>query len=125
MPTSAGIRETIESIAIAFVLAFLFRTFEAEAFVIPTGSMAPTLMGRHKDVICPEVRLPLSGQRQRGGGPGREALDGPRVSDGRRHVPDVSLHGRPCIAKTIRRTTATAFWWANSPTSSPSRSGGT
>jgi len=43
-------RETIESIVIAFVLAFLFRTFEAEAFVIPTGSMAPTLMGRHKDV---------------------------------------------------------------------------
>ena len=43
-------RETIESIAIAFVRAFLFRTFEAEAFVIPTGSMAPTLQGRHKDV---------------------------------------------------------------------------
>ena len=39
---------------IAFVLAFLFRTFEAEAFVIPTGSMAPTLMGRHKDVECPK-----------------------------------------------------------------------
>ena len=38
----------------AFVLAFLFRTFEAEAFVIPTGSMAPTLMGRHKDVYCPK-----------------------------------------------------------------------
>jgi signal peptidase I len=48
------IRETIESIVIAFVLAFLFRTFEAEAFVIPTGSMAPTLQGRHKDVVCPE-----------------------------------------------------------------------
>jgi signal peptidase I len=45
-------RETVESIVIAFVLAFLFRTFEAEAFVIPTGSMAPTLMGRHKDVFC-------------------------------------------------------------------------
>ncbi|HID22893.1 MAG TPA: signal peptidase I [Planctomycetaceae bacterium] len=45
-------RETIESIAIAFVLAFLFRAFEAEAFVIPTGSMAPTLYGRHKDVVC-------------------------------------------------------------------------
>ncbi len=51
---AAAIRETIESIAIAFVLAFLFRTFEAEAFVIPTGSMAPTLMGRHKDLECPE-----------------------------------------------------------------------
>lgn len=47
-------RETIESIVIAFVLAFLFRTFEAEAFVIPTGSMAPTLMGQHKDLKCPE-----------------------------------------------------------------------
>lgn len=45
-------RETIESLVIAFVLAFLFRTFQAEAFVIPTGSMAPTLMGRHKDVDC-------------------------------------------------------------------------
>jgi signal peptidase I len=49
-------RETIESVVIAFVLAFLFRTFEAEAFVIPTGSMAPTLMGRHKDVTCIECR---------------------------------------------------------------------
>ena len=45
-------RETIESVVFAFVLAFLFRTFEAEAFVIPTGSMAPTLFGRHKDIVC-------------------------------------------------------------------------
>jgi len=52
--SAAGMREVIESVVIAFVLAFLFRTFEAEAFVIPTGSMAPTLMGRHKDVVCPE-----------------------------------------------------------------------
>ena len=47
-----GIRETIEAVAIAFVLAFVFKTFEAEAFVIPTGSMAPTLYGRHKEVHC-------------------------------------------------------------------------
>ncbi|MBL9125168.1 MAG: hypothetical protein JNG90_16140, partial [Planctomycetaceae bacterium] len=45
-----GTRETIESIIIALMLAFLFRTFEGEAFEIPTGSMGPTLMGRHKDV---------------------------------------------------------------------------
>jgi signal peptidase I len=53
-PKREGYREMVESIVVAFVLAFLFRTFEAEAFVIPTGSMAPTLMGRHKDVRCPE-----------------------------------------------------------------------
>ena len=45
-------RETVESIVVAVILAFLFRTFVAEAFVIPTGSMAPTLMGNHKDVAC-------------------------------------------------------------------------
>lgn len=53
-----AVRETIESIVIAFILAFLFRTFEAEAFVIPTGSMAPTLMGRHKDLLCPKCGSP-------------------------------------------------------------------
>ena len=47
-----GLRETIESIVVAFILAFLFRAFEAEAFVIPTGSMAPTLYGRHKELHC-------------------------------------------------------------------------
>lgn len=45
-------RETVESVVVAFVLAFLFRAFVAEAFVIPTGSMAPTLMGAHKDITC-------------------------------------------------------------------------
>lgn len=47
-------RETIESIVVAVILAFLFRAFIAEAFVIPTGSMAPTLQGRHMDVECEE-----------------------------------------------------------------------
>ncbi|HTM55343.1 MAG TPA: signal peptidase I [Pirellulales bacterium] len=52
--SSRAIRETVEAIAVAFVLAFLFRTFEAEAFVIPTGSMAPTLLGQNKDLFCPK-----------------------------------------------------------------------
>ncbi len=53
-----ALREIVESVVVAFVLAFLFRTFEVEAFVIPTGSMAPTLMGRHKDVTCPKCGYP-------------------------------------------------------------------
>ncbi len=52
-----SIRDFIEQIVIAFILAFLIRGFEAEAFVIPTGSMAPTLMGRHKEVTCPECGI--------------------------------------------------------------------
>ncbi len=51
-----GWRDTIESIVIAFIFAFLFRTFIAEAFIIPTGSMAETLYGRHKDVNCPQCK---------------------------------------------------------------------
>ena len=47
-----GVRETIESIIVAIILAMLFRGFEAEAFIIPTGSMAPSLQGQHMDVEC-------------------------------------------------------------------------
>ncbi len=52
--TVRGIRETVEAVVTAVILAFLFRAFEAEAFIIPTGSMAPTLQGRHFDVQCPK-----------------------------------------------------------------------
>lgn len=53
-----SIRETIESLAVALIAAFLLRTFVVEAFVIPTGSMAPTLMGRHRDVTCAKCGYP-------------------------------------------------------------------
>jgi signal peptidase I len=74
---SHAIRETVESIVIAFVLAFLFRTFEAEAFVIPTGSMAPTLMGRHKDVVCPKCgyRYQVSASEEENEDPGGRTSD--------------------------------------------------
>ena len=41
------IKETLISVIIAFILAFVFRAFVIEAFIIPTGSMAPTLLGQH------------------------------------------------------------------------------
>ncbi len=47
-----GVRETVESIVVALILAFVFRAFIVEAFVIPTGSMAPTLYGAHGTVLC-------------------------------------------------------------------------
>lgn len=51
-----GIRETIDSIIVAFILAFVFRAFVAEAFVIPTGSMAPSLYGKHAAHRCSNCR---------------------------------------------------------------------
>jgi signal peptidase I len=44
--------ETLESIIVAFVLAFIFRAFIVEPFVIPTGSMGPTLYGAHVEFKC-------------------------------------------------------------------------
>ena len=51
-----GVRETIESLLVAVLLALMFRAFESEAFVIPTGSMAPSLTGQHYDLECENCR---------------------------------------------------------------------
>lgn len=38
----------------AMILAFMFRAFLVEAFVIPTGSMALGLLGAHRAFVCPD-----------------------------------------------------------------------
>ena len=48
----SSVKETLESILVAFILAFIFRAFIVEAFVIPTGSMGPTLLGAHMRFTC-------------------------------------------------------------------------
>ena len=37
-----SLKEALDHIILAFILAFVFRAFVVEAFVIPTGSMATT-----------------------------------------------------------------------------------
>jgi signal peptidase I len=54
LPSPAAIRDFIESLVLILAWTLIARAFAVEAFVIPTGSMAPTLMGRHKDVQCPQ-----------------------------------------------------------------------
>jgi len=39
----SGIKETVETIVIALLLAFVIRTFVVETFWIPSGSMKPNL----------------------------------------------------------------------------------
>lgn len=51
---AAEVANTFEWLITAFVLAFVFRAFVMEAFRIPTGSMADTLMGAHFQLRCPQ-----------------------------------------------------------------------
>ena len=47
-----SLKEALDHIILAFILAFVFRAFVVEAFVIPTGSMATTLLGAHTNFAC-------------------------------------------------------------------------
>lgn len=48
-PFESWIRENLEAIVIAFVMALIIRCFCIEVFKIPSSSMEPTLMGDAKD----------------------------------------------------------------------------
>lgn len=68
-PAEGSIKETVESILVAFVLAFIFRAFVVEAFVIPTGSMAPTLLGAHMRYHCTDCGYEWDVNFSAGNGP--------------------------------------------------------
>ena len=71
-------RELIEALAIALVLAFLFKAFIIELYSIPTGSMASTLMGRHKDVNCIICDFPFQFSASQ---ESNDGADNPRARD--------------------------------------------
>jgi signal peptidase I len=52
-PGGSLIRHVAESLLILAATVLIFRTFAAEGYLISTGSMAPTLLGYHKQVTCP------------------------------------------------------------------------
>src|SRR5215212_6196423 len=47
-------REVFETVVFVVVLVLMLKLFVAEAFVIPTGSMASTLWGDQIKVTCPD-----------------------------------------------------------------------
>ena len=51
-----GFRELLETIVFVVVLVLVLKSFIAEAFVIPTGSMAETLYGYQKQINCPSCK---------------------------------------------------------------------
>ncbi|HWE38290.1 MAG TPA: signal peptidase I [Isosphaeraceae bacterium] len=56
-PRPSASRPTAEFLVVLLLSVLLFRTFAAEAYIVPTGSMAPTLMGMHREVTCPDCRM--------------------------------------------------------------------
>ena len=52
-------RQTVEFLLLLGIGILLLRTFAAEAYVVPTGSMAPTLLGLHKELTCPNCQFPF------------------------------------------------------------------
>ena len=56
-PNRSGFRETIETLVFVTILVLMLKCFVAEAFVIPTGSMAETLLGYQKFVTCPDCKF--------------------------------------------------------------------
>jgi signal peptidase I len=53
-------RQTVEFLLILSISILLFRTFAAEAYIVPTGSMAPTLLGNHRELACPNCAFRFS-----------------------------------------------------------------
>ena len=61
----SNVRETLEAIAVALLLALLIRTFVVQAYKFPSGSMLPTLqIGDHllvnKFVYGPRLEIPFT-----------------------------------------------------------------
>jgi signal peptidase I/DNA-directed RNA polymerase subunit RPC12/RpoP len=61
-PPVDSVREVIETVVFVVVLVLMLKSFAAEAFVIPTGSMAETLWGYQKVVECPScgIKFPVN-----------------------------------------------------------------
>jgi signal peptidase I len=56
-PPQGMLRFTVESAVLLAVAVTIFRAFFAEGYMISTGSMAPSLLGYHRQVCCPACAL--------------------------------------------------------------------
>ena len=111
-PKSESPKTIIEQVIVALALAFIFRGFVVEAFVIPTGSMATTLLGAHMRFDCPDCGWEFTANYDTGGGatgvPSKALLGGqPRVYNircpncGYRLPPEDGPGNKDAVAPTV------------------------
>ena len=55
-PEPSPLRPTAEFLVVLLIGILVFRSFAAEAYIVPTGSMAPTLLGLHREYVCNNCR---------------------------------------------------------------------
>ncbi|MFO0816053.1 MAG: S26 family signal peptidase [Gemmatales bacterium] len=60
-------RETFETVSFVVFLVLMLKAFVAEAYVIPTGSMATTLLGDHMHLQCPRCQQKYTVNASNGG----------------------------------------------------------
>ena len=59
-PHHVGAPRLLFTVAVTFTIIFLFlRTAAVEPFGVPTGSMAPALIGNHRECPCPRCTYPI------------------------------------------------------------------
>jgi len=51
-PSASSWRQSVELILCLMLTVCMFRTWCAESYVVPTASMAETVVGLHRDIIC-------------------------------------------------------------------------
>lgn len=73
-------REWFETVSFVVFLVLMLKAFVAEAYVIPTGSMATTLLGDHMYLTCPRCgeKYPVNASN------GGERLEQEKLNDGRK-----------------------------------------
>lgn len=96
-------RENIEAFLFAVVLAIIIRHFSLEAFEIPTGSMANTLLGMHAWTECPNCGTQYPIALPSNSATGRIALD----------YRSVTVYRGACPNPRCRRTLHLAPYGAN------------
>jgi len=58
--TACPMRQGVEAVVMLLILLALVVTWQVEWFIVPTGSMADALVGKHRDMTCSECGKPFA-----------------------------------------------------------------